>query len=58
VALPRPPYDVATELAGMIQCVIADQIRPAIEYLEAAVRVTDEDLRREFGQRWRGWSSL
>jgi hypothetical protein len=37
----------------MIQCVVADEIRPAIEYLEAAARVTAEDLVREFGQRWK-----
>ena len=47
----RVPYDVATKLAGMIQCVVADEIRPAIEYLERAAQVTDKDLRREFGQR-------
>ena len=49
-------YDVATKLAGMIQCVVADEIRPAIEYLEGVARVTADDLMREFGQRWRGWS--
>jgi hypothetical protein len=32
----------------MIQCVVADEIRPAIEYLEATARVTEEELRREF----------
>jgi hypothetical protein len=52
-SLPTPPdqedmlehrklYDVATELSGMIQCVVADEIRPAIEYLEAAARATAE----------------
>ena len=65
-ALPVPPnqqdmlehriaHDVGTELAGMIACVVADEIRPAIEYLEGAARVTAEDLIREFGQRWREW---
>ena len=52
----RVAYDVATELAGMIQCIVADEIRPAIECLEATARVTDEDLRREFGERWSGWN--
>jgi hypothetical protein len=51
----RKPYDVATELAGMIECVVADEIRPAIEYLEATARVTAEDLIREFGERWGRW---
>jgi Ribonuclease G/E len=41
----------------MIQCIVADEIRPATEYLEAAARVTDEDLRREFGERWRTWTA-
>ena len=50
----RVPYDVATKLARMIQCVVADEIRPAIEYLEGAAQVTAEGLAREFGQRWRG----
>jgi len=36
--------------------VVADEIRPAIEYLEAIARVTAEDLRREFGERWSGWN--
>jgi len=53
----RVPYDVATELAGMIQCVVADEIRPAIEYLEGAARVTPEELVRSFGQRWKGWKT-
>ena len=44
----RIPYDLATELTGMIQCVAADEIRPAIEYLEGAARVTQEDLRQQF----------
>jgi hypothetical protein len=52
----RKPYDLATHLTGTIQCVVADEIRPAIEYLEGAARVTAEDLIREFGARWRGWN--
>ena len=52
----RVPYDVATKLTGMIQCVVTDEIRPAIEYLEGAARVTAEDLRREFGEQWSGWN--
>jgi hypothetical protein len=44
----RAPYDVATELAGTIECVVGDEIRPAIEYLEGAARVTAEELRRRF----------
>ncbi len=43
----RVAYDVATELAGTIECVVADQLRPALEYLEAASRVTAEGLREQ-----------
>ena len=41
----RVPRDVATELVGAIECVVADQLRPAIEYIEAASRMTAEELR-------------
>ena len=43
----RVPYDTATELVGTIECVVADQLRPAIESLEAASRVTAEGLREQ-----------
>jgi hypothetical protein len=41
----RIPYDVATDLLGTIEVVVADDIRPAFQRLERASRVTDEDLR-------------
>ena len=41
----KEPYDVATEIAGTIESVVADQLRPAIESLEAPSRVTDAELR-------------
>jgi hypothetical protein len=41
----RVPRDVATEIYGAIEAVLVDEIRPAIEYLEAASRVTAEELR-------------
>ena len=41
----RVPRDVATEVYGVIESVLVDEIRPAIEYLEAASRVTAEELR-------------
>jgi hypothetical protein len=43
-----PLTTISSELVGMIQCVVADEIRPAIEYLEGAARVTDGELRRRF----------
>jgi hypothetical protein len=39
------PRDVATEIYGVIEAVLVDEVRPAIEYLEAASRVTAEELR-------------
>ena len=42
------PKDVVTELAGTIRYVLQEHVRPAIEYLAEASRVTDEDLRRQF----------
>jgi len=42
------PRDVATEIYGVIESVLVDEVRPAIEYLEAASRVTAEELRQRF----------
>jgi len=39
---------VATEIYGVVEAVLVDEIRPAIEYLEAASRVTAEELRERF----------
>ena len=46
----RIPRDVATEVYGVIESVLVDEVRPAIEYLEAASRVTAEELRERFEQ--------
>lgn len=54
------PKDVATELSGTIAFVLAEHIRPAIEYLSEASRVTDEDLRRQFRRqqaKFRRWEA-
>ena len=40
----RIARDVATEVYGVIESVLVDEVRPAIEYLEAASRVTAEEL--------------
>jgi len=50
----RVPRDVATEVYGVIETVLVDEIRPAIEYLEAASRVTAEELRQRFEDERRG----
>jgi hypothetical protein len=44
------PYDIATEIYGTIEAVLADEIRPAIGYLEAAARVRAAELRERFEQ--------
>lgn len=49
----RQPYDVATELLGTIEWVLADDLRPAIQTLQRASRVTDADLKRDFLKRKR-----
>jgi hypothetical protein len=36
--------DVATKIYGVIESVLVDEIRLAIEYLEAASRVTAEEM--------------
>jgi hypothetical protein len=41
------PRDVATDVYGVIEAVLVDEIRPAIEYLEAASRMTAEELREQ-----------
>jgi len=58
-SLPRSPneeamfvgevaWDLQTELLTTIECVLEDQLRPAVESLERAARVSEEDLCREF----------
>ena len=44
------PRDVATEIYSAIEAVLVDEVRPAIEYLEAASRVTAEELRERFAE--------
>jgi hypothetical protein len=50
----RVPRDVATEIYGVIEAVLVDEVRPAIEYLEAASRVTAEELRERWEDERRG----
>ena len=50
----RVPRDVATEVYGAIEAALVDEVRPAIDYLEAASRVTAEELRERFDDERRG----
>lgn len=51
----RKPYDVATEILATIECVLADDLGPAIQALQRAAKVTDAELKREFLKRKRRW---
>lgn len=50
----KVPRDVPTEIHGAIECVIVDQLRPMLEELEAAARVTAEELRERHRRQRRG----
>ncbi len=51
----RKPYDVATDVLATIECVLEDNLRPAIESLEASAQVTDEALLLAFVEECRRW---
>jgi hypothetical protein len=46
----RIPYDVATDLLGTIEVVVADDVRPAFQRLERASQITDEELRQGYSE--------
>lgn len=52
------PFDVTTEVLATIECVLAENLRPAIRVLERAAQVTDAELEAEFHDRRRQYSSL
>lgn len=41
-------WDLPTDLLTTIECVLEDQLRPAVESLERAARTSEDELRREF----------
>ncbi len=45
------PCDVATDLRGALECVLADSLRPAIRTLEQAASATDTRLKGEWCER-------
>jgi hypothetical protein len=47
----RKPYDVTTEVLVTIECVLEDDLRPAIRGLQRAARITDAELKVEFLER-------
>jgi hypothetical protein len=48
----RRAYDVATDVLATIECVLEDDLRPAVETLQRSASVTDAELERQF-QEWR-----
>src|ERR1700674_4028662 len=48
----RRAYDVATDVLATIECVLEDDLRPAVETLRRSASVTDAELERQF-QEWR-----
>lgn len=50
----RKPFDVATEVLATIECVVDDNLSPAIRDLQHASQVTVEELEWEFFEQWEG----
>jgi hypothetical protein len=44
----RLPYDRATDILATIECVLEDNLRPAVETLRRSAQVTDAELQREY----------
>lgn len=51
----RLPYDVTTDLVATIECVLEDELRPAIASLQRSAQVTDAELARDFLEWKRRW---
>ena len=52
----RLPYNVVTDVLATIECVLEDELRPAIASLQRAAQTTDAELERDFldwKRRWR-----
>jgi hypothetical protein len=44
----RKPYDRATDVLATIECVLEDELRPAIVSLQRSAQVTDAELERQY----------
>jgi hypothetical protein len=49
----RKPYDQATDILATIECVLEDDLRPAIEALRRSAAITDAELEQEYQERQR-----
>jgi hypothetical protein len=47
----RKAYDIATDVLATIECVLEDDLRPAVETLQRSASVSDAELERQF-QEW------
>ena len=47
----RKPYDQATDILATIECVLEDDLRPAVEALQRSAAITDAELEREYQER-------
>jgi hypothetical protein len=47
----RKPLNVAADVLSTIECVLEDNLRPAIESLQRSAGGTDEELAREYRER-------
>jgi|ERR1700720_1631941 len=44
----RKPYDCATDVLATIECVLEDELRPAIVSLQRSAQVTDAELELQY----------
>jgi hypothetical protein len=49
----RLPYDVTTDVLATIECVLEDDLRPAVAALQRSSEVTDAELEQEYQERKR-----
>jgi hypothetical protein len=49
----RKPYDRATDVLATIECVLEDDLNPAIESLQRSATITDAELEQEHQDRLR-----
>ena len=49
----RKPYDQATDILATIECVLEDDLRPAVEALQRSAAITDAELEEEYQERKR-----
>jgi metal-sulfur cluster biosynthetic enzyme len=42
------PYDQATDILTTIECVLADNLRPAVEELHRSAQITDAELEVQY----------